>query len=133
LGVESEQKEREMKAAFRKLLRWAGPLAIAGGVFAVLSELVDLPVVVPGLSGAAPTGYDAVGSGVLLISMTLLLVGMAGLYARQAPRPGGARVIEHGNAFARYLDVPDSPEGELGDPEERPEEARELRCRSGYS
>lgn len=100
-----------MKAAFRNLLRWVGPLAITGGVFSVLSELMNLPVSVPGLSVQGPTGYEAVGSGVLLISMSLLLVGMAGLYARQVPPSRNvARVIEYGTPSVRYREVPDLPQ-----------------------
>ena len=80
-----------------ELMRWVGPAAIAGGVFLVFSDLSGLPIVIPFLSSSAPTGYDAVGSGVILFALTLLLVGMAGLYARK-PAPGAARVIEYGEA-----------------------------------
>ena len=86
------------------LLRWVGPAAIAGGVFLVLSDLSGLPITIPYLSPASPTGFDAVGSGVILIALTLLLVGMAGLYARR-PAPNAARVIEYGEAY----DVPRQP------------------------
>ena len=79
------------------LMRWVGPAAIAGGVFLVLSDLSGLPITIPYVSPASPSGYDAVGSGVILIALTLLLVGMAGLYARR-PAPGAARVIEYGEA-----------------------------------
>ena len=85
------------------ILRWVGPVAIAGGVFLVLSDLSGLPITIPYLSAASPTGFDAVGSGVILIALTLLRVGMAGLYARR-PAPGSARVIEYGEAYEK--DVP---------------------------
>ncbi len=108
-----------MKATFRNLLRWVGPLAIAGGVLAVLSELVNLPVSVPGLSVQGPTGYEAVGSGVLLISMSLLLVGMAGLHARQVPPPrDAARVVEYGTPSVRYLEASHLLQEHLADFEE---------------
>jgi hypothetical protein len=80
------------------LMRWVGPAAIAGGVFLVLSDLSGLPITIPYLSTASPTGFDAVGTGVILIALTLLLVGMAGLYARR-PAAGAARVIEYGDAY----------------------------------
>lgn len=82
--------------------RWVGPAAIAGGVLMVFSDLLNLTIYVPGLGEAANTGYQAVGLGVILFAMTLLLVGMAGLYARSAPA-GGAKVIEYGDARARYV------------------------------
>jgi hypothetical protein len=79
------------------ILRWVGPAAIAGGVFLVLSDLSGLPITIPYLSTASPSGFDAVGSGVILMALTLLLVGMAGLYSR-TPDPKGAKVIEYGEA-----------------------------------
>ena len=79
------------------ILRWVGPAAIAGGVFLVLSDLSGLPITIPYLNTASPSGFDAVGSGVILMALTLLLVGMAGLYAR-TPDPNGAKVIEYGEA-----------------------------------
>ncbi len=84
------------------MMRWVGPAAIAGGVFMVFSDLLNLTIYVPGLGEAANTGYQAVGLGVILFAMTLLLVGMVGLYARSAPAAGG-RVIEYGDAHARYV------------------------------
>jgi hypothetical protein len=88
------------------LMRWVGPAAIAGGVFLVLSDLSGLPITIPYLSTASPSGFDAVGSGVILMALTLLLVGMAGLYARR-PAAGAARVIEYGEAHQE--DVPEQP------------------------
>jgi hypothetical protein len=92
----SRREEKRMKVS--ALMRWVGPAAIAGGVFLVLSDLSGLPITIPYVSPASPSGYDAVGSGVILIALTLLLVGMAGLYARR-PAPGAARVIEYGDAY----------------------------------
>ncbi len=85
-----------------KLLQWVGPAAILVGLFMVFSELSGLPIEIPYLSQDAPTGYDAVGSGVILFALTLLLVGMVGLYARSGPADG-ARVIEYGDGHARYV------------------------------
>lgn len=81
-----------------EVMRWVGPAAIAGGVFLVLSDLSGLPITIPYLSTASPNGFDAVGSGLILVALTLLLVGMAGLYAK-GPARDRARVIEYGEAF----------------------------------
>jgi hypothetical protein len=85
------------------LMRWVGPAAIAGGVFLVLSDLSGLPITIPYLSTSSPSGFDAVGSGLILCALTLLLVGMVGLYARR-PAANAARVIEYGEAYQE--DVP---------------------------
>src|SRR5918994_2101044 len=88
----SRREERRMKVS--ALMRWVGPAAIAGGVFLVLSDLSGLPITIPYVSPASPSGYDAVGSGVILIALTLLLVGMAGLYAsRPAPKRSGTKPL----------------------------------------
>ena len=85
------------------LMRWVGPAAIGGGIFLVLSDLSGLPITMPYLSTTSPSGFDAVGSGLILVALTLLLVGMAGLYAK-GPAPDRAKVIEYGDAFEE--DVP---------------------------
>jgi hypothetical protein len=95
------REERRMKVS--ALMRWIGPAAIAGGVFLVLSDLSGLPITIPYLSTASPSGFDAVGSGLILVALTLLLVGMAGLYSK-GPSSDRARVIEYGGAFEE--DVP---------------------------
>ena len=84
------------------LIRWAGPAAIGGGVFMVFSEVSGLPIHIPYLSQDTPTGYAAIGSGLVLFALVLLLVGMVGLYAG---RPGSraGRVIEYGDARGRYV------------------------------
>ena len=84
------------------LMRWAGPAAIGGGVFMVFSGLSGLPIHIPYLSHDTPTGYDAVGSGLVLFALVLLLVGMVGLYAGR-PGPHGGGVIEYGDARGRYV------------------------------
>jgi hypothetical protein len=84
------------------LIRWVGPAAIGGGVFMVFSELSGLPIQMPYLSQDTPTGYAAVGSGLVLFALVLLLVGMAGLYAGR-PGPRAGRVIEYGDARGRYV------------------------------
>jgi len=102
------------------LMRWVGPAAIAGGVFMVFSELSGLPITVPFLSTVEPTGFDAVGSGLILVALTLLLVGMIGLYAK-VPAPNAARVIEYGEAHEE--DVPHveqpAPEKAVHEPAEK--------------
>jgi hypothetical protein len=81
------------------LMRWAGPAAIGGGVFMVFSGLSGLPIHIPYLSQDTPTGYAAIGSGLILFALVLLLVGMVGLYAGR-PGPRAGRVIEYGDAAA---------------------------------
>lgn len=83
-------------------MRWAGLAAVAGGTFMAFSDLLNLTIHVPGLGEAAHTGYTAVGSGVILLALTLLFVGVVGLFAG-ATRTDGARVIEYGDARARYV------------------------------
>lgn len=87
---------------FSTIFRWIGPAAIAGGLFMVLSDLSGLPVYIPYLSQGTPTGYGAVGGGLILFAMMLLLVGMIGLYARR-PDPDGPKVIEYGDGRGRYI------------------------------
>ena len=84
------------------LIRWAGPVAIGGGVFMVFSELAGLPIHIPYLSQDTLTGYAAFGSGLVLFALVLLLVGMVGLYAG-CPGPRAGRVIEYGDARSRYV------------------------------
>ncbi len=84
------------------MMRWAGLAATVGGMFMVFSDLLNLTIYVPGLGEAAHTGYQAVGSGVILLALTLLFVGVVGLFAG-SPRADGPRVIEYGDARARYV------------------------------
>jgi hypothetical protein len=96
------EKRGETQMRLSTLIRWGGPVAIVSGVFTMFSDLLGLTIYVPGLGEAANTGYQAVGSGVILFALTLLVIGMVGLYATQ-PRPGGPRVIEYGDGQARYV------------------------------
>ncbi|HSL01623.1 MAG TPA: hypothetical protein VK869_14905 [Rubrobacteraceae bacterium] len=96
-----------------RIMRWIGPVAIAGAGFAVISDQLGLVTHLPDLASDG-AGYHAVGSGLFLLVFTLLLVGMAGLYVR--PNPDGPKVIEYGDARARYVLVEES------DGEPRPEE-----------
>jgi hypothetical protein len=116
----SRREERRMKIS--GLMRWVGPAAIAGGVFMVLSDLSGLPITIPYLSTASPTGFDAVGSGLILAALTLLLVGMVGLYAGR-PTPGAARVIEYGEAYQVSAERFEQavPEEASPEPTEKPE------------
>jgi hypothetical protein len=96
--------------SFSVLLRWVGPAAIASGVFMVFSDLSGLPITGPYLSQTSPTGFDAVGSGLILFALVLLLVGMVGLYAKQS-EPRGAQVIEYGEGYPRDLiEKPPAPD-----------------------
>jgi hypothetical protein len=91
----SLREKRATRMRSSTVIRWGGPVAIVSGVFTMVSDLLGLTIYVPGLGEATNTGYQAVGSGVILFALTLLVVGMAGLYAGQ-PKPGGPRVIEIG-------------------------------------
>ena len=84
------------------MTRWAALAAIVAGMFMTFSDLLNLTIYVPGLGEAAHTGYQAVGSGVILLALTLLFVGMVGLFAGSA-RSDGPTVIEYGDARARYV------------------------------
>ena len=92
----------------KAMMRWVGPAAIAGAAFVVLSDQVGLVVHLPEM-GNDSMGYHAVGSGLFLLVFTLLLVGMFGLYARR-PEPGAAKVVEYGDAHARYVLVEENGE-----------------------
>ena len=92
------------------LMRWVGPIAIAGATFAVISDQLGLVVHLPE-AGADTMGYHAVGSGLFLFVLTLLLVGMIGLYAGRGDS-SSAKVIEYGDRHARYVLVEDSEEEE---------------------
>jgi hypothetical protein len=102
------------------IIRWIGPAAIGGGVFMVFSELSGLPVHIPYLSRDSPSGYAAVGTGLVLFALVLLLVGMVGLYAGR-PGPRAGRVIEYGDARGRYVLIEEEGpavepvEGQAGD------------------
>ena len=88
------------------IARWAGLAAVAGGTLMAFSDLLNLTVYVPGLGEAAHTGYGAVGAGVILLALTLLFVGVVGLFAGAnagSARAGGPTVIEYGDAEARYV------------------------------
>ena len=84
------------------MMRWAGLAATVGGMFMVFSDLLNLTIYIPGLGEAAHTGYQAVGSGVILLALTLLFVGIVGLFAGSA-RTDGPKVIEYGDAGTRYV------------------------------
>lgn len=84
------------------MMRWTGLAAVVGGMFMTFSDLMNLTIHVPGLEEASHTGYQAVGSGVILLALTLLFVGIVGLFAGSA-RTDGPRVLEYGDARARYV------------------------------
>ena len=91
-----------------RMMRWAGLAAVGGGMFMTFSDLLNLTIYVPGLGEAAHTGYQAVGSGVILLALTLLFVGVVGLFAGTS-RTDGPKVVEYGDAYARYVLVEFEP------------------------
>ena len=90
-----------MDSKIQAMMKWVGPAAIVGGTFAMISDQVGLVVHLPEV-GHDTMGYHAVGSGLFLLVVTLLFVGMLGLYARR-PDPRDAKVIEYGDARARFV------------------------------
>jgi hypothetical protein len=96
------------------VMRWVGPIAIVGATLAVISDQLGLVVHLPE-AGADTMGYHAVGSGLFLFVLMLLLVGMIGLYAGRND-PSGPRVIEYGDRHARYVLVEDSDEAPQAEP-----------------
>lgn len=92
----------------RAMMKWVGPAAIVGGTFAMISDQMGLVVHLPEM-GHDTMGYHAVGNGLFLLVVTLLFVGMLGLYARR-PDPRDAKVIEYGDAHARYVLVDEEEE-----------------------
>ena len=89
-----------MKAKVSAVMWWVGPLAIVGAVFAVISDQIGLVVHLPEMGDDA-MGYHAVGSGLFLFVLVLLLIGMLGLYAHQPE--GSAKVLEYGGPNDRYV------------------------------
>jgi hypothetical protein len=89
-----------MKAKVSAVMWWVGPLAIVGAVFAVISDQIGLVVHLPEMGDDA-MGYHAVGSGLFLFVLVLLLIGMLGLYAHQPE--GSAKVLEYGGPNVRYV------------------------------
>ncbi len=67
------------------ILRWVGPAGIGFGVFLVFSAMSGMPINIP-LVTAPNDGFELVSSGLVLWALIMLLVGMAGLYARE-PEP----------------------------------------------
>jgi hypothetical protein len=111
------------------MMRWAGLAAVVGGMLMTFSDLLNLTIYVPGLGEAANTGYQAIGSGVILLALTLLFVGIVGLFAGSA-RPDGPKVIEYGDAGARYVLAefePLRPEVETGQTRAKPANDRVTR------
>ena len=96
------------------LMRWVGPVAIVGATFAMISDQLGLVVHLPE-AGADTMGYHAVGSGLFLFVLMLLLVGMIGLYAGRND-PSGPGVIEYGDRHVRYVLVEDSDEAPQAEP-----------------
>jgi hypothetical protein len=117
----------KQESKIRAMMKWVGPAAIVGGTLTVISDQMGLVVHLPEM-GHDTMGYHAVGNGLFLLVVTLLFVGMLGLYARR-PDPRDARVIEYGDATARYVLVEEDEHVGRGTPlrDTRPAPSRAAR------
>ena len=64
------------------IFRWIGPATIAYGMFLVISDMSGMPMLLLDPEEVVPTGSSVMGSGLILWALTMLLVGMIGLYVR---------------------------------------------------
>ena len=92
-------KENNMKLS--KITRWIEPAAIGYGLYLVISDMSGMPMLLldPGI---VPTGASAMGSGLILMAMVMLLVGMIGIYARLLTEGESARREREAEREARY-------------------------------
>ncbi len=70
------------------LIRWSGLAAILGGTLLLISDLLSLTVFSGDLTEIATTGAYLADGGTRLLAGVLLLLGLVGLYARQAEASG---------------------------------------------
>lgn len=82
------------------LIRWSGLAAILGGALLLLSDLLSLTVLSGDPSEIATTGAYLADSGTRLLAGILLLIGLVGLYARQAEAAGTPGLAAFLLAFA---------------------------------
>lgn len=82
------------------LIRWSGLAAILGGVLLLVSDLLGLLPTSGSFSETASTGTYAVESGLRLLGVIMVLLGLVGLYARQSEASGTPGLIGFLAAFA---------------------------------
>jgi hypothetical protein len=82
-----------------KIFKWAGPTAIAYGLFLVVSDMSGMPMPLLDPEEVVPMGSSVVGSGLILWALVMLLVGMMGLYVRMTEGDAARKAAER---EARY-------------------------------
>ena len=82
-----------------KIFKWAGPAAIAYGLFLVVSDMSGMPMPLLDPEEVVPMGSSVMGSGLILWALVMLLVGMMGLYVRMTEGDAARKVAER---EARY-------------------------------
>ena len=82
-----------------KIFKWAGPAAIAYGLFLVVSDMSGMPMPLLDPEEVVPMGSSVMGSGLILWALVMLLVGMMGLYVRMAEGDAARKAAER---EARY-------------------------------
>ena len=64
-----------------KIFKWAGPAAIAYGLFLAVSDMSGMPMPLLDPEEVVPMGSSVMGSGLILWALVMLLGGMIGLYS----------------------------------------------------
>ena len=82
-----------------KIFKWAGPAAIAYGLFLVVFDRsgMAMPLVDP--EEVVPMGSSVVGSGLIVWALVVVLVGMMSLYVRMTEGDAARKAAER---EARY-------------------------------
>jgi hypothetical protein len=82
------------------LIRWSGLAALLGGALLLVADVLNLIPTSDSFSETAATTSYAVESGLRLLGGMLVLLGLVGLYARQAEASGVPGLIGFLAAFA---------------------------------
>lgn len=82
------------------LTRWSGLAAFLGAVLLLISDLLSFTVLTGNLNEIATTNAYLADGGMRLLGGILLLLGLVGLYARQAEESGAMGLVAFLVAFA---------------------------------
>jgi len=94
------------------LIRWSGLVALVGGVLVIVTDVAEFILFGGQTFDVAVTtrAWFFLVQGLELVSFLLVLLGLIGLYARQAERTGSLGLIRlpgshqrHSNGFRPYL------------------------------